>query len=1311
MGQNKAAGGQSLLGDGTTEDRLSPVKIAEEVDSCALDMWNIAYVKGKRLYAAGSTVFVPMDVDYSATSYIGAFSTSLLQMTPVPIRDGVERVLPIPGRDGYTAGFIYIAATTKSDGTMNPDYGTYYVPVQWWWSCSAGAQTPWTNTDGHPVQKLSNNTNFVRAGQCNGYSGWMLLDDTHDLYVLGANHFTATQPTSLELARSGVTGISGTSLTTDFVTSDGVLWTVGAPLPFKRAMKPVVENVSLGVGSGHQLYVKADGSLWAAGNNSYGQLANGVTGGQVAPAKIDEEVVTASAGSVHSLYVKANGSLWAAGYNYYGQLGDGTTVDKATPVQISDNVVGVAAGGSHSLFVKAGGSLWAMGANSNGQLGDGTTVNKSTPAVVASGVASVSAGGSHSFYVTTEGGLWGMGSNYYGQLGDGTQTDQHTPLQIDTGVASVSAGASHTLYVKTDGSLWAMGANAQGQLGDGTTTDRAVPFQIDTGVVAAAAGTLHSFYIKTDGSLWGMGSGRFVDVALSATPQKLVPGGVIGLVAGSFQFIQQIGFGTVPVVTQQPASAELVAGQYYELSVEATGSAPLSFEWYKNGEPLEGAVSNTYRVFHARTEDLGRFKVLVRNSAGQIWSEDAVLALPTPTVVVAPKDTTVDTSEEVTVVFTADVVSTETVAFQWQVWVPDEPSPMIVERGAVALMDPGHWENVTDNGVFSGATTPTLALSQLAASMQGMRFRCVATDASGDQVTTPVATLALAAPEAPSITVQPVGVATAVGSAAQFQVAATSGLVLSYQWQVLSSDSSTWVDLVDGAGYSGSTTASLTLDALTVPMHNNQYRCQVSDGINPAVTSSVALLSVAAPVITVQPAGASTRAGVDANFSVTATSSLTLAYQWQVSSDGSTWTDLADDTTYAGATTAILTVRGPLPALNGMQYRCEIADGLNPDAISDAVALTVTAPLVPAITVQPAASTVRAGTNARFSVSATSTVVLTYRWQISTDGGATWSDVSDDAQYTGTTTSSLTVSGASASMADYQYRCQISDGINPAVASAGARLSVQWSQFSALSARAPAGTGDETLILGFVFAGGGKPTLVCGVGPNMSDTVSGYMRDPLLTLYTAGGVEVARNDNWSGTDALSTALTQTGAGPLVAGSKDAALLETLTGSVYTAHVIGVNGTTGVALAAAYDANLSDKTKRLTALSVRNQVGVDDAILIAGFVIAGDAPKQVIVRGVGPGISETVSGYLHDPQLQVWKLDTATGKWTLAGENDDWDHTATTAALFKAVGMGELASDSKDAALVLTLEPGIYTAQVTGVGRTTGVGVVEIYEVP
>jgi hypothetical protein len=567
------------------------------------------------------------------------------------------------------------------------------------------------------------------------------------------------------------------------------------------------------------------------------------------------------------------------------------------------------------------------------------------------------------------------------------------------------------------------------------------------------------------------------------------------------------------VVTQQPQSSPLVIGGSYTLRPEGTATDPVAFQWYKNGQPIDGATSDSYQIAYALAADVGRYRVHAQNAAGEAWSEDAVLALPTPTVVVAPKDTTVDTSEESTVVFTADVVSTETIAFQWQVWVEDEPALMPIENRALALLASGHWENITDNGVFSGTNTRTLTLNQLSASMQGMRFRCVATDASGDEVATPVATLSLSAPEAPVITDQPVAATAVAGVAPWFSVTATSGLVLSYQWQVLPAGSSTWGDVADGVEYSGSKTSRLTVSTPTGVMHHNQYRCQISDGINPAVFS------------------------------------------------------------------------------------------------------------------------------------------------------------------------------------------------------AAATLTVKWSQFSALSARAPAGTGEQTLILGFVFAGGGKPTLVCGVGPNMSETVNGYMRDPQLTLYTAGGSEVASNDNWDSTDALSTAFAQTGATPLVAGSKDAALLETLTGSVYTAHVTGVNGTTGVALAAAYDANLSDKTKRLTALSVRNQVGVDDAILIAGFVIAGDAPKQVIVRGVGPGLAKDVVAYLTDPQLLVHRLKDDRSGWDLVGSNDDWDGTTDTAALFKTVGMGELAGDSKDAALVLTLEPGIYTAQLTGVGRTTGVGVVEIYEVP
>ena len=193
----------------------------------------------------------------------------------------------------------------------------------------------------------------------------------------------------------------------------------------------------------------------------------------------------------HSLFLKANyqtttsgydTTLWAMGQNTYGQLGDGTASNRTTPVQVDSNVSTVSAGAYHSLYVKTDGTLWAMGQNSNGQLGDGTTSSRTTPLQIATNVSSVTAGVFHSLYVKTDGTLWAMGLNNHGQLGDGTTTDRNTSVQIATNVSSVSAGPHHSLYVKTDGTLWAMGQNTNGQLGDGTGFSRVSPVKVSTGV-------------------------------------------------------------------------------------------------------------------------------------------------------------------------------------------------------------------------------------------------------------------------------------------------------------------------------------------------------------------------------------------------------------------------------------------------------------------------------------------------------------------------------------------------------------------------------------------------------------------------------------------------------------------------------------------------------------------------------------------------------------------------------------------------------------------------------------------------------------
>ncbi|WP_295458860.1 CARDB domain-containing protein [uncultured Thiodictyon sp.] len=234
----------------------------------------------------------------------------------------------------------------------------------------------------------------------------------------------------------------------------------------------------IGAGVVHGLAIKPDASLWAWGDNTYGQLGNGTTGARLSPIQVLAGVAGVAAGYAHTLALKPDGSLWAWGANWNGQLGDGTTTARLSPVQILAGVDAVAAGDVHTLALKSDGSLWASGANWSGQLGDGTTTDRLSPVQVLTGVAAVAAGPSHTLAIKSDGSLWAWGGNWNGQLGDGTTTDRWSPVQVLSGVAAVAGGVGHTLAIKTDGSLWAWGWNGFGQLGDGTTTDRWSPVQV-----------------------------------------------------------------------------------------------------------------------------------------------------------------------------------------------------------------------------------------------------------------------------------------------------------------------------------------------------------------------------------------------------------------------------------------------------------------------------------------------------------------------------------------------------------------------------------------------------------------------------------------------------------------------------------------------------------------------------------------------------------------------------------------------------------------------------------------------------------------
>jgi hypothetical protein len=262
------------------------------------------------------------------------------------------------------------------------------------------------------------------------------------------------------------------------------------------------------------------------------------------------------------------------------------------------------------------------------------------------------------------------------------------------------------------------------------------------------------------------------------------------------------------------------------------------------------------------------------------------------------------------------------------------------------------------------------------------------------------------------------------------------------------------------------------------------------------------------------------------------------------------------------------------------------------------------------------------------------------------------------------------------------------------------------SRLTSLSIRGAAGTGDQTLIVGFGVNGfGSKQVLLRGIGPTLAQFgVAGALADPQLTLF-AGTTAINQNAGWGGSAALSNAFTAVWAFALPPNSKDAALLVPLAPGLYSVQVTSPTST-GIALVEAYDADVGLSATRFTCLSARNQVGTGDNVLIAGFVVSGDTSKTLLIRAVGPTLAQYgVSGVLANPKLQLYNGS------TLLQENDDWGGTPALSSAFTTVNEFALPANSKDSAMLITLPPGIYTAQVSGVGATTGVALLEVYEMP
>lgn len=260
-----------------------------------------------------------------------------------------------------------------------------------------------------------------------------------------------------------------------------------------------------------------------------------------------------------------------------------------------------------------------------------------------------------------------------------------------------------------------------------------------------------------------------------------------------------------------------------------------------------------------------------------------------------------------------------------------------------------------------------------------------------------------------------------------------------------------------------------------------------------------------------------------------------------------------------------------------------------------------------------------------------------------------------------------------------------------------------------LSTRGLSGTGLGNMVPGFVTTGDNVSILLRAVGPTLAEFgVTSPMADPSLTITPTPAIGSGQNDNWQDSDGATSAdFSRFGAFALEESSADAALIATLASGPSTAAISSTESVNRVVLTELY-LDVANSGGKLTNLSTRAPVGTADNVLIGGFAIAGDSPRRCLIRAVGETLGDFgINAPLIDPQLQIFP----SGSTTTIATNDDWQNGPSAEAVSSEgsrAGAFDLNTASRDAALVVTLAPGAYTAVVSGVAETSGIALVEIY---
>lgn len=340
---------------------------------------------------------------------------------------------------------------------------------------------------------------------------------------------------------------------------------------------PSLSSHLVATGERHTLAVYSDGTVWAWGDNSSGQLGDGTINSRHYrdPVPGLTDIAAVATRGYTSVALSSNGTVWTWGENDELQLGNGGSAGSTVPAQVLTaphspllSVVAIASGYSHVLALKSDGTVWGWGANWAGHLGNDSG-NDSPYAIQIllanktplNHVVAIACGSDHNLALKDDGTVWTWGYNGEGELGTGNldwQCPNPTRVANLPPIAAIGAGDTHSIAAAVDGAVWVWGDNGQGQLGvhgQGQFT----PIQVVglAGVTAVAGGVFHSLALKSDGSVWAWGADNKGQVGNGTTTSSLPPVKVINL----------------------PQTISITAGGSQSFAVAADGSV---FGWGSN---------------------------------------------------------------------------------------------------------------------------------------------------------------------------------------------------------------------------------------------------------------------------------------------------------------------------------------------------------------------------------------------------------------------------------------------------------------------------------------------------------------------------------------------------------------------------------------------------------------------------------------------------------------------------------------------------------------------------------------------------------